>query len=137
MDTVTRFGVSLPDMLLAKFDGYIKRRGYTNRSEALRDLIRDRLVDSSWDSNAAACGVISLFYDHHQRNLQNKLTDIQHDHGNIIISTSHAHVDHRHCLEVIIVRGKAGDIQKLADKLIATKGVLHGKLMKTSSGREV
>jgi len=135
MDTLTRFGASLPDKLLSKFDCYIKRRGYTNRSEALRDLIRDRLVDSSWKSNESACGVISLFYDHHHRNLQNKLTDIQHDYGKIIVSTSHAHVDHHHCLEVIIVRGKAGEIQKLADKLIATKGVLHGKLMKTSSGK--
>lgn len=137
MQKIIRFGVSLPHKLLSKFDRFIKRQGYTNRSEALRDLIRERLVDILWESDVTTCGVISLLYDHHQRNLQEKLTDIQHHHGNIIVSTNHVHIDHHHCLEVIIVRGKSGEIKKLSNQLIATKGVLHGKLTKTSVGQEL
>ncbi|MFH0799330.1 MAG: nickel-responsive transcriptional regulator NikR [Pseudomonadota bacterium] len=136
MDSLIRFGVSLPERLLKKFDLFLSSHGYGNRSEAIRDMIRQRLLDESWDVGKNACGVISLVYDHHQRNLLDRLTDIQHDAGEIILSSTHIHIDHHHCLEVIIVRGPVGRVKKLADRLIALKGVLHGSFSKAPTGSE-
>jgi CopG family nickel-responsive transcriptional regulator len=133
MGKLSRFGVSIDSDLLDRFDSFITNKGYENRSEALRDLIRDRLVDSVVvGGNALVVGTVTLIYDHHTRLLPEKLTDIQHEHHEIIISTLHAHLDHENCLEVIVLRGKSRDVQKLADRLISTKGVRHGRLVMSS-----
>ena len=108
-------------------------KGYENRSEAFRDLIRDRLVGSAVVApNAFVVGTVTLIYDHHTRLLPEKLTDLQHEHHHVIISTLHAHLDHDSCLEVVVLRGKSKDVQKLADLLISTKGVQHGRLVMSS-----
>jgi len=133
MGKLSRFGVSIDSDLLDRFDSFIKDKGYENRSEALRDLIRDRLVDSVVvGGNGSVVGTVTLIYDHHTRLLPEKLTDLQHEHHEIIISTLHAHLDHENCLEVIVLRGKSRDVQKLADRLISTKGVRHGRLVMSS-----
>lgn len=106
MDGLVRFGVSLDGKLLAEFDRHIRRRRYTNRSEALRDLIRDNLVGEEWDENRETVGTITFVYDHHVRDLTSKLTDIQHDYHGQILSGMHVHLDHNHCLEVLVVKGK-------------------------------
>lgn len=133
MGDLSRIGVSIDTDLLNRFDSFITDKGYENRSEAFRDLIRDRLVDSVViAANAFVVGTVTLIYDHHTRLLPEKLTDIQHEHHELIISTLHAHLDHQNCLEVIVLRGKSKDVQKLADHLISTKGVQHGRLVMSS-----
>jgi len=133
MDHLSRIGVSLDSDLLHRFDQFIADKGYENRSEAFRDLIRDRLVGSAVvGPNALVVGTVTLIYDHHTRLLPEKLTDIQHENHEIIISTLHAHLDHESCLEVVVLRGKSRDVQKLADRLISTKGVQHGRLVMSS-----
>jgi len=133
MGDLSRIGVSLDSELLSRFDHYIADRGYVNRSEAFRDLIRDQLVESVVVSpNAFVVGTVTLIYDHSARLLPEKLTDIQHEHHGVIISTLHAHLDHDSCLEVIVLRGKSSEVQKLADLLISTKGVSHGRLVMSS-----
>jgi len=133
MDELSRIGVSLDSDLLHRFDQFIADQGYENRSEAFRDLIRDRLVGSAVGGpNALVVGTVTLIYDHHTRLLPEKLADIQHEHHEIIISTLHAHLDHESCLEVVVLRGKSRDVQKLADRLISTKGVQHGRLVMSS-----
>jgi len=133
MGKLSRFGVSIDSDLLDRFDSFIRGKGYENRSEAVRDLIRDRLVNSVVvGGNALVVGTLTLIYDHHIRLLPEKLTDLQHEHHEIIISTLHAHLDHENCLEVIVLRGKSRDVQKLADRLLSTKGVRHGRLVMSS-----
>jgi CopG family nickel-responsive transcriptional regulator len=133
MAALSRTGVSINAELLEKFDRFIDSQGYDNRSEALRDLIRDHLVTSSvLAPNADVVGTVTLIYDHHSRLLPEKLTDIQHQHHAEIISTVHAHLDHDTCLEVVVVKGKSKSIQRLADLLISTKGVQHGRLVMSS-----
>ncbi len=133
MGDLSRIGVSIDTDLLNRFDSFITDKGYENRSEAFRDLIRDRLVNSVViAANAFVVGTVTLIYDHHTRLLPEKLTDIQHEHHELIISTVHAHLDHETCLEVIVLRGKSRDVQKLADRLISTKGVQHGRLVMSS-----
>ena len=133
MGDLSRIGVSIDADLLRRFDSFIADKGYENRSEAFRDLIRERLVDSAViGPNAFVVGTVTLVYDHHTRLLPEKLTDIQHEHHDIIISTMHAHLDHENCLEVIVLRGKSKDVQRLADRLISTKGVQHGRLVMSS-----
>lgn len=135
MGQLSRIGVAIDTGLLEKFDRLIASRGYTNRSEAFRDLIRDELVEKSWQDPASnVVGTVTLVYDHHVRLLNEKLTDIQHDFHSHILSTLHVHLDHDHCLEVLVVRGKAAAVQKIADTLISTKGVRHGRLTITTSG---
>jgi len=130
MRNLSRIGVSIDSELLHRFDAFISDQGYENRSEAFRDLIRDRLVGSAVVSgNALVVGTVTLIYDHHTRLLPEKLTDLQHEHHAIVISTLHAHLDHENCLEVIVLRGKSKEVQKLADLLISTKGVQHGRLV--------
>lgn len=135
MTKLTRFGVSLDQKLLQMFDRHIQRRRYTNRSEALRDLIRDNLVGEEWDEDKETVGTVTFVYDHHVRDLTRKLTDIQHDSQGRILSGMHVHLDHDHCLEVLVVKGRGSDIKKLADALISVKGVKHGKLTMTTSGK--
>ena len=124
--------------LLDKFDRLIGQRGYTNRSEAFRDLIRDELVEQTWESpDSQVVGTVTLVYDHHVRLLSEKLTSMQHDFHRSILSTLHVHLDHDNCLEVLVVRGKAAQVRKVADALISTKGVKHGRLTITTSGVEL
>jgi CopG family transcriptional regulator, nickel-responsive regulator len=134
-DPLVRFGVSIPGKLLARFDELIEARRYATRSEALRDLIRDTLVDREWESDVETVGTITLVYDHHVRELAEALTAMQHDHGEAIISTLHVHLDHDHCLEVIVVRGRGSEITRFADRLIGTKGVVHGRLTAATAGK--
>ena len=137
MDHLARFGVSLDQRLLQEFDRHIKRRHYTNRSEALRDLIRDTLVGDEWSEDKETVGTITFVYDHHVRDLTGKLTDIQHAYHGQILSGLHVHLDHDHCLEVLVVKGKGSDIRKVADTLVSVKGVKHGKLTMTTTGKSL
>jgi CopG family nickel-responsive transcriptional regulator len=133
---IERFSVSLEGELLKAFDEYIDQMGYTSRSEAVRDLIRDKLVVREWqDPKAEGVGVVTLVYDHHQRDLPEKLTQLQHRFFREIVSTTHIHLDRHNCLEVIIVRGQARTLQSIADLLISTKGVKHGRLLATTTGK--
>jgi CopG family nickel-responsive transcriptional regulator len=137
-ETAARFSVSLPPALLTQFDAMSADRGYDNRSLAIADMIRAQLVDfqQRMDSGEIA-GTITLVYDHHKPHLQDSLTNIQHDHHEVILSTVHVHLDHHNCLEVLIVRGQASTIRKIADELIAAKGVKHGKLTVTTTGKDL
>jgi CopG family transcriptional regulator, nickel-responsive regulator len=133
MAQLSRVGVSLDSELLDRFDKFIAEKGYDNRSEAFRDLIRERLVGSAVvSSRAPVVATVTLIYDHHTRLLPEKLADLQHEHHGVVISTLHAHLDHDTCLEVVVLRGKSRDVQQLADKLISTKGVRHGRLVMSS-----
>ena len=136
MAGITRFGISIDERLLEKFDALIDEKGYSNRSEAIRDLIRNALVEEEWGrKNEETVGTVSLVYDHHTRDLADKLTEQQHSHHREIISALHVHLDAHHCLEVVVIKGKANKIRKLAEELIGTKGVKHGKLMTTTTGK--
>jgi CopG family nickel-responsive transcriptional regulator len=138
MDGLTRFGVSIPDSLLADFDRLNARKGYQNRSEAIRDLIRDSLVTEEWRAgNKEMVGTISLVYSHHTRELSRILTQMQHEHYQTILSTLHIHLDEHNCLEVLAVKGKGEEIKKIGDRLVGTKGVKHGKISLTSTGKNL
>ena len=138
MSGLSRIGVAIDTELLDKFDRLIGQRGYTNRSEAFRDLIRDELVEKSWESpEANVVGTVTLVYDHHVRLLNKKLNQIQHDHHRVIVSTLHVHLDHDHCLEVLVLRGNSAEVRLVADTLISTKGVQHGRLAITTSGADL
>ena len=132
MGVLSRIGIALDSDLIKRFDRSIARRGYTNRSEAFRDLIRDRLVtEQTAAPDAVVVGTVTLIYDHHASGITEKLTEIQHGHHELVVSTSHAHLDHDSCLEVLIVHGKSAKVEKLADLLIGLKGVQHGRLVMT------
>ena len=134
---LTRFGVSMESELLAKLDTMIDKKGYTNRSEALRDFVREKIVQERVHApNSRAFGVLSFVYDHHVRELEGKLTDFQHEHFKTIVSTSHVHIDHDNCLEVIILKDNAVKISELSDKILSFKGVKHGSLSLTLTGKE-
>lgn len=136
MAGTTRFGISIDGRLLTKFDDLLEAKGYSNRSEAVRDLIRNALVEEEWGSgHEETVGTVSLVYDHHTRELSDKLTEHQHSHHREIISALHVHLDEHHCLEVVVLKGKAKKIKKLAEELIGTKGVKHGKLMTSTTGK--
>lgn len=131
-----RFGVSMEDELLQKFDSLCATRGYGNRSEAIRDMVREALIENELrEKNAEGVGTLTLVYNHHQRELEEKLTGYQHEHLDAIISTMHVHLSQHLCLEVLLLRGKATEIKRIADGLIATKGVQHGKLVLTTVSR--
>ena len=136
MSDITRFGVSLDGALLAQFDRVIARKGYTNRSEAIRDLIRESLVREQWELGTdEVVGTLTLVYNHDVRDLSDKLTDLQHAHYKAIVSTLHVHLDAHHCLEVLVLRGKAKELKSVADRLIGTRGVKHGTFSATAEGR--
>jgi CopG family transcriptional regulator, nickel-responsive regulator len=138
MSELSRIGVAIDSDLLGKFDALIAKRGYTNRSEAFRDLIRDELVEQTWEApDSHVVGTVTLVYDHHVRLLNEKLTDLQHEYHRAILSTLHVHLDHNNCLEVLVVRGKSSAVRQIADTLISTKGVKHGRLTITTSGAEL
>ena len=137
MSELARFGVSLEKKLLDKFDRHIRERNYSNRSEALRDMIRQELIKKEWLEEEHVAGAITLIYDHHRKDLLNRITDIQHDYQKMIISTQHVHLDHNNCLEIVAAKGNPGEVQKLADKLKAIKGVKHGTLSMSSTGEGI
>jgi CopG family nickel-responsive transcriptional regulator len=138
MNELIRFGVSIENHLLEQFDRLIQQRNYSNRSEAIRDLIRNELVHEEWkDEDAEAVGTVTIIYDHHVRDLNNVLTSVQHDFSEQIVSTMHVHLDHHNCLEVLAVKGTTKNIRQIADRLISIKGVKHGKLMMTTKGQSV
>ncbi|UCE20520.1 MAG: nickel-responsive transcriptional regulator NikR [Gemmatimonadota bacterium] len=138
MGQVTRFGVSMDATLLKKFDAFIHRREYAKRSEAIRDLVRSALIREEWNTkDSEVVGTITIIYDHHVRGLQETLTELQHGSQKSVLSTMHIHLDAHNCLEVLAVRGKVGDIQNIADRLISLKGVKHGKLVATSTGKDL
>ena len=135
MGEVVRFGVSTDERLLDRFDTLIAKKGYVNRSEAVRDLIRNALVEDEWtQGDTLAVGTVTLVFDHHSTDLSDKLTEHQHSHHEEIISTLHIHLDHHNCLEVVVLRGIASDIKRIADGLIGTKGVKHGKFVASTTG---
>ena len=138
METVSRFSVSLDKKLLRELDRMCREKSYDNRSLAIADMIRAHLVEHRQQlGRGEIAGSITLVFDHHKHHLQELLTDLQHEHRDVIISTLHAHLDHDNCLEVLAVRGKARDIKQLADELIAAKGVKHGKLTITTTGKDL
>jgi CopG family nickel-responsive transcriptional regulator len=132
---LVRFGVSLGKELLTKFDRRIREKNYANRSEAIRDLIRQELVQKEWEEGGEVAGAITLIYDHHKRELLNKITDVQHGFQELIISAQHVHLDHRNCLEIIAVRGRTAQVHRLADTLKSIKGVKHGTLSMATTGK--
>lgn len=138
MGKTIRFGVSLNSDLLDKFDALCEEKSYQTRSEAIRDLIRGVLVQKEWEqTDKEIAGVLSLVYDHHVSDLAQKLTELQHDSHEIILSSLHVHLDHHNCLEVLILRGPGEGIQALSQKLISTKGVKYGKLNLATLGQEL
>jgi len=138
MTELARFGISIDPHLLDRFDQLITTKGYVNRSEAIRDMIRSALVEDQVDraDTTPTVGTVTLVYDHHTRDLSDKLTEHQHSHHDEIVSALHVHLDAHHCLEVVVVRGIAAQVKRLADELIGTKGVKHGKLVLTTAGAE-
>ncbi|BCS86788.1 nickel-responsive transcriptional regulator NikR [Pseudodesulfovibrio sediminis] len=138
MGKTIRFGVSLDSDLLIKFDQLCEERSYQTRSEAIRDLIRNTLVQREWEqAEGDLAGTLTLVYDHHKSGLSQRLTEIQHDAHHVIQSTLHVHLDHHNCLEVIVLKGDADVIKELGQKLISTKGVKHGNLALTTTGKDL
>jgi len=136
MGQIVRFGVSLDAELLAPFDKLCARRGYSNRSEAIRDLIRKTLVEESWEQGGEECaGTLSLVYDHHQNDVSRRLTAAQHDDHDIVLAALHVHLDHNNCLEVLILKGAPSRVLSLADRLCAMRGVKYGAFSITSTGK--
>jgi CopG family transcriptional regulator, nickel-responsive regulator len=135
MANVVRFGVSIEEALLERFDALIAEKAYVNRSEALRDLIRASLVEEQWETGEGeVVGTVTLVYDHHASDLAERLTESQHGHHEEVVSTLHVHLDAHHCLEVVVLRGAAAELKHIADGLIGTKGVKHGKFVATTTG---
>jgi len=134
---VIRFGMSLAEPLLRQFDQHIKSRNYSNRSEAIRDLIRQELVQQDWATGREVACTITLVYDHHTRELTSNLIRLQHDFQPMILSSQHIHLDHDNCLEVIIVRGRPAEVQKLANRIKATRGVKHCQLTMATTGKKL
>ena len=134
---LVRFSIAMPEDLLMSFDALVARRGVTsNRSETIRDLVRDALVDAEWDTpGQEIVGTLTLVYDHHASNLTEKLDDVQHHNHELVIASMHVHLDERNCLEVITLRGENDRIRALADSLLGIKGVKHGRLTTTTTGK--
>ncbi len=138
MDELVRFGVSIRAHLLDQFDRLITQKGYANRSEAIRDLIRKHLVEHEWEQGEKeTLGTLTLLYNHHVRELPGRLEHLQHEHYDHIISTMHVHVDEQNCLEVMVLKGKPQEIRSLSDSILGVKGVKHGQLVMTSKGQEL
>ena len=134
MSSLIRTGISLEQELLEKFDLLIKHKGYSNRSEAIRDLERDHFVQEDVVSNRVVVATLTLIYDHHQPKLSEHLLAAQHDYNGQVLATTHVHLDHHNCLEVIILKGRGTDAKRFADKLLSLRGVKHGKLVLTNTG---
>lgn len=130
-----RFGVSMDDSLLNKLDKFITQKGYANRSEAIRDFVRENLVEEEWETGKPVVGTVTLIYDHDALELPKKLTDLQHHFHKEVLSTTHIHLDEHNCLEILALKGQGARVKGIADKLIAAKGVKHGKLVMTTTGK--
>lgn len=138
MKRVERFSVTIPRELLRALDRLVKQSKYKTRSEAIRDLIRARLVQVQWKSpRAEVVGIVSIVYDHHKREVTDKLVDLQHGFLQEIISVTHIHLDHDNCLEVIILRGKTSRVNQIANLLTSTVGVKHGGLLMSTTGKSL
>jgi len=137
MSELTRTGLSIDRELLAKFDVAIAKRNYKNRSEAVRDLIRDHLVGEEADSNKVVVATLTIVYDHHRPNLTEKLVDAQHHAGGSVLAATHVHLDHHNCLEVVIMKGRSKELRQLADQILSLRGVKHGQLVITSTGKDL
>lgn len=138
MDRVERFGISMPSQLAKSFDDLIKSKGYRNRSEAIRDIVRKFMVEEEWvRGKDEVVGTVTLVYDHHTHDLGEVLTDIQHQHHDRVLCSQHVHLDEHNCLETIVLRGNATQIREIADRLIGTRGVKHGQLVCTTTGRKL
>jgi len=137
MSNLVRFGVSLDSDLLKKFDDHIKKHSYTNRSNAIADIIREKLIEEEWTSDAVVTGVITMVFDHHRRQLSDTLTNIQHEHHDLIISTQHIHLDHDNCFEIIVVKGRANELTLLCNQMKAEKGVKFARLNLATTGEKI
>lgn len=137
MGGVSRFSVSIDSGLLKRFSDAARKRGHTNRSQALSEVMRESLVREEWNGDEEIVGTVTLVYDHHKHDLTERLNDIQHDHCGMVLATLHIHLDHDNCLEVVTVRGKASLVQEVADALLGTRGVKHGKLTGTTTGKKL
>jgi len=137
MEKLARFSVSIEGGLLARFLRMARKHGWRNRSEALRNVMREALVREEWEGDAEIVGTITIVYDHHRRELTERLTAVQHDHHDAVLAATHIHLDHDNCLEMIAVRGTASKVQRIADALIGTRGVAHGRLTATTTGRRL
>ncbi|NOZ19967.1 MAG: nickel-responsive transcriptional regulator NikR [Planctomycetes bacterium] len=135
MSKLIRFGVSMDEDLLAKFDRLISKRKYVNRSEAIRDLVRNTLIETEWEKGSGkAVGAVTLVYNHDEMRVSDRLLHAQHEHASSVISSMHVHLDEDHCLEVIILKGESREIRHIADDLIGSRGVKHGRLVMTTTG---
>ncbi len=137
MAALARTGFSIDRELLAKFDAAISGKGYKNRSEAVRDLMRDHLVSEEADKNKVVAGTLTIVYDHHRPNLTEKLVDAQHQAGSQVLAATHVHLDHHNCLEVVIMKGRSGAIRDLSNRILSLRGVKHGQLVITSTGKDL
>jgi len=137
MGQLVRFGVSVEKDLIGRFDRLIARRGYANRCEALRDLMRQALIEKAWDEDAPVVATVTIVYDHHDPGLEAELTEIQHHHHDSVVAAMHSHLDAHDCLQVVILRGKAKAVKHLAEELIAAKGVKHGGMVMTAGGSAI
>ncbi len=137
MGDLVRTGLSLERELLARFDKALKRKGYQNRSEAIRDLIRERLVEEEADENKTVVGTLTMVYDHHRPNLSEKLVEAQHHAAQKVLAATHVHLDHHNCLEVIIMKGRSGELRHLSDQILSLRGVKHGRLVMTTTGKHL
>lgn len=139
MSDLTRFGVSIPSELVESFDESIRSKGYRNRSEAIRDIMREHLVESEWErgDEHGVVGTVTIVYSHEVRELSNTLTSLQHEFHDAIVCTTHVHLNQHNCLEVIVVKGSGDQVRTIADRLISTRGVKHGKLVCTTTGRKL
>ena len=131
--TITRFGVSLDEEILKAFDQYVSENNFANRSQAIKKIFENSLVEKKWRDNQLVAGAIVMLYDHHKGDITNRLNDLQHDYFEVILSTQHFHLNHDNCLEIIAVKGTANILTELADKLIGMKGIIHGKLVMSAT----
>jgi CopG family transcriptional regulator, nickel-responsive regulator len=137
MAELARTGLSIDRELLARFDLAIAKKHYKNRSEAVRDLIRDHLVSEEADSNKVVVGTLTIVYDHHRPNLTEKLVNAQHHAGNSVLAATHVHLDHHNCLEVVIMKGRSGVLKNLANEILSLRGVKHGKFVLTTTAKNL
>ena len=137
MSSLVRTGISLNRELLARFDQVIRRKGYGSRSEAIRDLVREHSVEADVARNKVIVGTLTVVYDHHQPRLAERLIEAQHHYHGKVLATTHVHLDARHCLEVVIVKGRSAEVRHFAEHILSLRGVKHGKLIMTTTGKRL
>ncbi len=137
MGRIIRFGVSMEEKLLKRFDEFLAREGYKTRSEAIRGIIRERFVEEEWAKGETVAGCIMMVYDHHKRELVQKITEVQHDFHHSIISTQHVHMDHDNCLEIVVLKGKVENIKALYNAIKSFKGIKHVSISRATTGTRI